>query len=76
MTGQEPTRLCDAYCSFRYLGFWGLLGFLIRQLRISFMATLLSAAQKIAPYPKPFDDPGGLGVVPAVCSFSGVLDAL
>ena len=33
------------YCNFRSLGFLGLLGFLIRQLKIKFMATLLSAAK-------------------------------
>ena len=33
------------YCNFRSLAFLGLLGFLIRQLKIEFIATLLSAAK-------------------------------
>ena len=33
------------YCNFRSLAFWGLLGFLRRQLKLKLIATLLRAAK-------------------------------
>ena len=41
------------YCNFRSLAFLGLLGFLIRQAKVQFIATLLSAAKLSALHPKP-----------------------
>ena len=39
------------YCNFRSLAFLGLLGFLIRQLKVCFFTTLLSAAKIGLPAP-------------------------
>ena len=36
------------YCNFRSLAFLGLLGSLVRQLKIGFIATLLSAAKELS----------------------------
>ena len=36
------------YCSFRSLAFWGLLGFLVRQLKFVCSATLLGAAKRVS----------------------------
>ena len=45
-----PKPFVGLYCNFRSLAFLGLLGFLIRQLQIKFIATLLSAAKNRGSY--------------------------